>query len=200
MNLINCFNSLIKEGIIVGIDIPANSYQGENIIDVSGRYISPGLIDSHLHIESSMSSPIEFAKQAVKHGTTTIFVDPHEIANVSGRKGIDLFLKQSGFDRYYRGGDISDVVELMAKDAALHYEYLVCSAQDLKQIRHLSIKKICPGIRPLWYKEQDDQERIATPSEAISNGVHLLVVGRPILNADNIVNAIKMTNEEIWEA
>ena len=109
-------------------------------------------------------------------------------------------MKKSGFDRYYRRGSISDMVELMAQDAANHYEYLVCSAQDLKQINYLSIKKICPGIRPVWYKEKDDQEWLATPSEAISNGAHLLVIGRPLLNADNIVNALKRTNEEIWEA
>jgi adenine deaminase len=85
---------LIKEGIIEEI----RSSKGKNakkVIDLSGQYISPGLIDSHLHIESSMLSPLEFSKEAVKHGTTSLFVDPHEIANVSGRKGIDLFLRQS---------------------------------------------------------------------------------------------------------
>jgi orotidine-5'-phosphate decarboxylase len=108
--------------------------------------------------------------------------------------------KKNDFDRYYRGKSIPKMVELMARDAAPHYRYLVCSAQDLKQIRHLSIKKICPGIRPLWYEKQDDQERTATPLEAISNGAHLLVIGRPILCSDNMVNAIKKTNEEIQEA
>lgn len=85
---------LIKDGIIEGIQ----SSKGKNakqVIDISGQFISPGLIDSHLHIESSMLSPLEFSEEAVKHGTTSLFVDPHEIANVSGRKGIDLFLRQS---------------------------------------------------------------------------------------------------------
>ena len=57
--------------------------------------MAPGFIDSHLHVESSMLNPIEFATEAVKHGTTTMLVDPHEIANVFGRKAIDLFLEQS---------------------------------------------------------------------------------------------------------
>ena len=109
-------------------------------------------------------------------------------------------MKKNDFDRYCSGKSISRVVELMAQNAELQYKYLVCSAQDLKQIRHLSIKKICPGIRPLWHKEQDDQERTATPLEAIANGAHLLVVGRPILRSDNIVTALKKTNEEIQEA
>ena len=85
---------MIKDGIIVRIG-SSSGEDAKQVIDISGQYISPGLIDSHLHIESSMLSPLEFSIEAVKHGTTSIFVDPHEIANVSGRKGIDLFLKQT---------------------------------------------------------------------------------------------------------
>jgi adenine deaminase len=65
------------------------------VIDLSGKYVSPGFIDSHIHIESSMLSPLEFSRTAVVHGTTTMLVDPHEIANVFGIRAINLFLKQS---------------------------------------------------------------------------------------------------------
>lgn len=85
---------LIKNGIIAGIESSQNR-KAKNTVDIHGKYIAPGFIDSHLHVESSMLSPLEFSKEALKHGTTSIFVDPHEIANVWGRKGIDLFLKQS---------------------------------------------------------------------------------------------------------
>jgi len=85
---------LIRDGVIVGIE-PYQDRKAKNIIDVSGKYVAPGFIDSHLHIESSMLNPIEFSREAVKHGTTTILVDPHEIANVFGRKAIELFLKLS---------------------------------------------------------------------------------------------------------
>jgi len=85
---------LIKDGIITRIG-SLTGEEAEKVVDVSGKHIAPGFIDSHLHIESSMLSPIEFCKEAVKHGTTSLFTDPHEIANVCGRKGIDLFLKQS---------------------------------------------------------------------------------------------------------
>jgi adenine deaminase len=85
---------LIKDGIIVGIE-PSKNKNANMILDLSGKYVAPGFIDSHLHIESSMLNPIEFSKEAVKHGTTAVFVDPHEIANVLGRKGIGLFLNQS---------------------------------------------------------------------------------------------------------
>ena len=84
----------IRDGIITRIE-PSCRENAKQVIDISGKFISPGLIDSHLHIESSMLSPLEFSKEAVKHGTTSLFVDPHEMANVCGRKGIDLFLKQA---------------------------------------------------------------------------------------------------------
>lgn len=86
---------LINKGIIAEIESPQKQ-NAKKTIDVQGKYVAPGFIDSHLHIESSMLSPLEFSREAVKHGTTAIFVDPHEIANVLGRKGIDLFLEQSG--------------------------------------------------------------------------------------------------------
>ena len=90
-------NVLIKDGRIVGIEPPNTRYDknSRKVVDVSKKYIAPGLIDAHLHIESSMLSPVEFSKKAVEHGTTSIFVDPHEVANVLGRKGIELFLKQA---------------------------------------------------------------------------------------------------------
>ena len=86
---------LIKNGIIAGIDTSQDK-KAKRIIDIHGKYVAPGFIDSHLHVESSMLSPLEFSREAVKHGTAAIFVDPHEIANVLGRKGIELFLEQSG--------------------------------------------------------------------------------------------------------
>jgi adenine deaminase len=86
---------LIKKGIIAGRGIPQNG-KAKRIIDIRGKYVAPGFIDSHLHVESSLLSPLKFSREAVKHGTTAIFVDPHELANVLGRKGIDLFLEQSG--------------------------------------------------------------------------------------------------------
>lgn len=61
-------------------------------IDANNKYIVPGFIDAHMHIESSLLNPIEFGKLVITKGVTTIFADPHEIANVSGTKGLDYFL------------------------------------------------------------------------------------------------------------
>lgn len=94
-NIVNVFTHeiivadvAIHKGVIVGI----GQYDGNKNIDLSGKYMAPGLIDSHIHIESSMLSPEEFSKVIVPRGTTTIIVDPHEIANVCGLDGIEYIL------------------------------------------------------------------------------------------------------------
>jgi len=66
--------------------------QGKEVIDLEGKYLVPGLINAHLHIESTMLEPREFAKAVLARGTTTVIADPHEIANVMGLKGVEFFL------------------------------------------------------------------------------------------------------------
>lgn len=78
----------VEDGVIVGV----GSYEGERTIDVSGHILCPGFIDAHLHLESTLVSPPELVENAVRRGTTTYIVDPHESANVSGAAGIDYIL------------------------------------------------------------------------------------------------------------
>ena len=66
--------------------------EGKRILDLKGKYLVPGLINAHLHIESTMLEPREFAKAVLARGTTTVIADPHEIANVMGLKGVEFFL------------------------------------------------------------------------------------------------------------
>ena len=77
------------------IDLSSEVKKPYEVIDLDGAYLAPGFIDGHIHIESSMLTPIEFAKEAVKHGTTSVFADPHEIANVLGVRGVKIFLEQT---------------------------------------------------------------------------------------------------------
>lgn len=79
----------VEEGVFAGI----GSYSGEKEIDVSEKIILPGFIDGHIHLESSLASPAEFAKAVIPHGTTTVVCDPHEIANVMGTDGIEYILE-----------------------------------------------------------------------------------------------------------
>ena len=81
----------IAEGRVAGI----GSYEGEREINLAGKYITPGFIDGHVHMESSMLSPLEFGRAAAAAGTTTVVADPHEIANVAGLEGIRYMLDAS---------------------------------------------------------------------------------------------------------
>lgn len=96
--IINVFTKEVLTGDLAICDsriIGIGDYKGEEEIDMKGKYIVPGFIDSHVHIESSMISPCEFAKTVMPFGTTTLIADPHEIANVSGLKGIEYMLDKS---------------------------------------------------------------------------------------------------------
>lgn len=82
----------VKDGTVVGI----GTYpKGKQIVDASGKYVLPGFIDGHIHIESTMVTPSEFSRALIKHGVTTVVTDPHEIANVAGRIGIDFMLEDA---------------------------------------------------------------------------------------------------------
>lgn len=97
-NVVNVFShEILKQDVAIhnGKIVGIGNYDGIKNIDVSNKYIVPGLIDSHVHIESSMLSPREFAKAIIPRGTTTIITDPHEIANVCGIDGINYILNST---------------------------------------------------------------------------------------------------------
>ena len=77
----------IVDGIIAGI---GENYSGKKEIDVNGAYVSPSFIDGHVHLESAMMLPKEFASVVLPAGTTTVIIDPHEISNVLGLHGISF--------------------------------------------------------------------------------------------------------------
>lgn len=95
--LIENVNVAVKGDRIAHIGNKIDHVIGDNtkVIDAKGNYLVPGFLDGHVHIESSMLLPSEFAKAVLPHGTTAVFADPHEIANVLGLKGIKLMLEDS---------------------------------------------------------------------------------------------------------
>ena len=87
-------NILIEDGLIIGVGDYTDT-DADTVEDISGKTVVPGLIDSHIHIESTMLTPKELAKVCLMHGTTAIVADPHEIANVCGTDGISYMLQAS---------------------------------------------------------------------------------------------------------
>src|SRR5262245_17393639 len=82
----------INSGFVVGL---GPGYSGREEEDLKGLYVSPGFIDSHVHIESAMVTVPQFARAVVAHGTTSVICDPHEIANVLGLPGLRFMIESS---------------------------------------------------------------------------------------------------------
>jgi adenine deaminase len=117
----------IADGLIVGVSVPGESYHGHEERDVQGRWLAPGLIDGHMHIESTMLVLAEFTRIVTPRGITAVMLDPHEFANVLGVEGIRYVL-ESG-----RGLPLSAYVMLSSCVPASSYEspYRVLMADDL---------------------------------------------------------------------
>jgi adenine deaminase len=101
LQLVNVFTGEIypTEIAIAGTHIVGvgEGYEARERIDLGGRYVAPGLIDAHVHIESSMCTPPEFARAVLTHGVTTVITDPHEIANVHGLEGVRFMLNAAKY-------------------------------------------------------------------------------------------------------
>jgi adenine deaminase len=136
--VINVFSGLIQEtdvavcnGIIVGM---GSDYHGDEEIDLNGKWVVPGLIDGHIHIESSMLLPSRLAAALLPHGTTTIISDPHEIANVAGIEGVKLLLRDSEslpFDVFFMAPSCVPATSLETSGARL-------GASDLRTLKNES--------------------------------------------------------------
>jgi adenine deaminase len=98
-NMVNVYTGEVYEAdVIIAEDkivAVGPGYQAREEMDLDGRYVAPGFIDAHVHIESSMITPPQFARAVVPHGTTSVVSDPHEIANVCGLDGIHYMLDAS---------------------------------------------------------------------------------------------------------
>ena len=79
----------------VGADAKHTIGKGTKVIEAKGRYLVPGLLDAHMHVESGMVTVTEFVRAVAPHGTTGMFIDPHEMANVFGLKGVKLMVDEA---------------------------------------------------------------------------------------------------------
>ena len=162
----------VANGLIVGM----GDYAGEQEIDMTGKIVCPGFVDAHIHLESSLVSPREFAKAVLPHGTTTVITDPHEITNVMGTDGIDYMFQateglpidvrfmlpscvpatpmdESGANLDYRAIDsfydyprVQGLAEMMNAYGVIHNDAEVVSKIIASQAHHKKIDGHAPGL------------------------------------------------------
>ncbi len=135
----------VSGGVIAGV---GSGYQGAQEIDLAGRYLCPGFIDAHVHIESSMVPPSEFARAVVPRGVTTVITDPHEIANVCGLEGIRFMLRDAEsvpLEIFVNASSCVPATDLETSGAVLEADDL---AQLLDESRVLGLAEVMnfPGV------------------------------------------------------
>jgi len=108
----------VFDGLIVGL----GERQAKEVVELNGEILSPGFIDGHLHLESTLLIPAEFARGVLPHGTTTVVADPHEIANVAGIAGVQFMLEASediGLEVFYMAPSCVPATHLETAGAVL---------------------------------------------------------------------------------
>ena len=152
---------LIEEGVIHTITpIDTTNAAGVASIGTAGPYILPGFVDAHVHIESSLLIPSEFARMAVVHGTVATVSDPHEIANVCGLPGIEFMIRNGKtVPFYFNFGAPSCVPATRFETAGATLDVAaVTSLLGRKDIKYLSEMMNFPGV---LHKEPEVMEKIA---------------------------------------
>jgi len=135
----------IKNGYVAGVN---DGLSAKETIDLKGMYLAPGLVDAHVHIESSLLTPAEYAKVVIPHGTTTVIADPHEIANVMGYDGMRYMLNVSEnipLDVYFMVPSCVPATDFDTAGAAL---YASDMHQFLQEPRVLGLGEVMnyPGV------------------------------------------------------
>ena len=123
----------VYDGVVVGFD----DRQAKEVVELDGAILSPGFIDGHFHLESTLLLPGEFARAVLPHGTTTVVADPHEIANVAGAAGVEFMLEASediGLEIFYMAPSCVPATHLETAGAQLSAGHLEKLAQHPRVI------------------------------------------------------------------
>ncbi len=180
--IIDVFNGKIIEadiaidgGYIVGI----GDYSGVKEKDLKGKYVSPGFIDAHVHIESSMLTPSAYAKLVMPKGTTSVIADPHEIANVAGSSGIEFMIESSKtvpLDVYFMIPSCVPATSFENSGAVLGVEE-ISKLKSNDSIIGLGEMMNYPGV---IYADNDVHDKLTLMEETIIDGHSPSVSGKEL--------------------
>lgn len=157
----------IKDGYIAYVGFDNEKLDAKDYINAEGRYAIPGIIDAHMHIESTMATPSAFVEGILPHGTTTIIADPHEIANVFGARGIEMMLEASN--------NLPVKVYMMISSTVPSYEGMETSGASIiaKDVSCLQDNERVLGlgeVMDFWGVVNEDEKITDIVNEARSQG------------------------------
>jgi adenine deaminase len=138
----------VDVAVFAGRVVGLGAYEGRQVVDCQGEVILPGFIDGHIHLESSFLTPRAFAEAAISHGTTTVVIDPHEIANVAGLAGVRYLLQASNglpLDFYFTASSCVPASSLETSAAVLSAEEVELLLQE-KRVLGLAEVMDIPGV------------------------------------------------------
>ncbi len=170
---------VVYDGRVVGLAGPGEVYEAREVVDLDGSYVCPGFMDAHVHLESSMVHPAEFARAVVPRGTTAVVADPHEIANVFGLYGIRYIMESSAglpLDVYIMAPSCVPATNMETAGAVL-------SASDLALLLHddrvLGIAEMMnyPGV---LFRDPAVMEKIVVAGNRPIDGHAPLLSGRDL--------------------
>ena len=156
-------------------------YRGEQEVDLAGKYVTPGLIDAHVHIESSLVTPPEFARAVLPHGVTTVVADPHEIANVLGLEGMRFILERAKnglLNMYVMASSCVPATDMETSGARLEAEDLA-QLVDHPWVLGLAELMNYPGVA---FGDEGMLDKIALYQHLVLDG-HAPDMTGPMLNA-----------------
>lgn len=167
---------VVSEGYVVALE---SGYDAKQIIDLNGRYVCPGFIDAHVHIESSLCTPPEFARAVLACGVTTVITDPHEIANVLGLEGIRFMLeraKHGPINMYVMASSCVPATQMETSGARLEAEDLAPLLND-KWVLGLAEMMNYPGV---IMGDEGVLDKLTLYGDRVLDGHIPAVTGKPL--------------------
>jgi orotidine-5'-phosphate decarboxylase len=205
-NILAQLGRVRAEELIWGIKICDMLYSGDAIkiiASLKDEYKLNVLADVKLHdipstMENALRRLVDAGADIVTIHCSSNFKPKNRdlLKRIAGVTALTSFTNLESKWIYER--EISELIKDFADIAQMNrYEYLMGSVQGMKLIENNPLKKICTGIRPHWYPERHDQVRVDSIKDAVRNEANYIVIGRPILDSDDIVGAVKKIHSEI---
>lgn len=197
-----------QKDMIWGIKISDMLYSG-NVLDIIGslrdEFGLPVMADVKLHdIPSTMGNTIS---RLISAGANIVTIHcssnyrPKDEALLKHIAGVTVLTSFTDLEiKWIYDKNTIDLIRAFSDIAIMNgYEYIVSSVRELSYIQDNPLKKICTGVRPVWFKDRHDQIRTATVSEVVRMGADYTVIGRPITTAENVLMAIQKIYDEVFK-